>query len=515
MKHVKLQFSRMALGTLVVLSLGFAGCDKDDDDDPIIDTNEPGVNAPDVDFYVLTEAGELARFNAMNLSSSESSLMLSGMEGNATIEAIDFRPHTGQLYGLGSDSRLYVINPQNGICRALGAAFTPAVTGGAKGFDFNPLVDRIRIIGGNGQNLRANPETGQIVEIDGTLNGVNNANVNAVAYTDNVAGTASTTLYDIDVETDRLYRQNPPNDGTLEDVGALNADLSGEGSFDIQAGTNTALAVYSSGPVSNLYEIDLETGNATDLGIVSGLTDIIGLAIPTNMVAYGISAGNELVIFDPSNPEPVVKDITNLVSGELILGIDFRPLTGQLYALGSLSNLYSLNASNGEATQINVLPMLPLIDGSQFGFDFNPTVDRIRLVSDNGQNLRLNPNDGTVAAVDGSLPAEATVNSAAYTNNFDGATTTELFVIDYETDSLYLQNPPNDGDLIGIGALGVNAAGESGFDIGGTSGEAWALLTTDTGSQLYSINLQTGAATLESQYTFSTSIRGFTVGLGF
>jgi hypothetical protein len=72
------------------------------------------------------------------------------------------------------------------------------------------------------------------------------------------------------------------------------------------------------------------------------------LAIPTNPVAYAVDESNNLVIFNPSNiGTPVSKAITGLQTGESILGIDFRPVNGQLYALGSTSRLYVLNTSSG------------------------------------------------------------------------------------------------------------------------------------------------------------------------
>src|SRR5690606_26506795 len=106
---------------------------------------------------------------------------------------------------------------------------------------------------------------------------------------------------------------------------------------------------------------------------------------------------------------------------------DMRPATSQMYALGSSNRIYAVNLSNGAFTAVGG-PFTPALDGDFFGFDFNPTVDRIRVVSDKGQNLRLNPNDGMVAAVDGMLtPASVAAVSSAYTNNFAGATTTALY----------------------------------------------------------------------------------------
>ncbi len=135
-------------------------------------------------------------------------------------------------------------------------------------------------------------------------------------------------------------------------------------------------------------------------------------------------------------------------------------------------------------------------------------------MSDRGQNLRLHPDMGTVAAVDGMLnPGMPMVTAAAYANNFAGTTATTLFDIDVASDKLVIQAPPNDGTLTEVGLLGVPADAANGFDIGGASGKAYAILTAGGTTKLYSINTGTGAASPLSN--FSTSVSGFTIGLGF
>ncbi len=171
-------------------------------------------------------------------------------------------------------------------------------------------------------------------------------------------------------------------------------------------------------------------------------------------------------------------------------------------------------------------PFSPAITGTDVGFDFNPTVDRIRLVTSSGQNLRLNPNDGTVAAIDGTLAytsgsGNGAITAAAYTNNFAGATSTVLYDLDSQLDRLVRQDPPNNGGLVTVGQLGVNIEGATGFDIGGSSNMAYALLRTEvqTGSsaqqvtKVYQINLGTGQATAVAD--FPLLARAMAVGLGF
>jgi hypothetical protein len=103
--------------------------------------------------------------------------------------------------------------------------------------------------------------------------------------------------------------------------------------------------------------------------------------------------------------------------------------------------------------------------------------------------------------------------AAAYTNNFAGATTTSLFVLDHSTDKMYLQNPPNNGALIEIGSLGIDISNLNGFDIGSTSQKAYLIATVGGATKIYTVNTTTGAATAGP--AFPNAVKGFSVGLGF
>jgi hypothetical protein len=105
------------------------------------------------------------------------------------------------------------------------------------------------------------------------------------------------------------------------------------------------------------------------------------------------------------------------------------------------------------------------------------------------------------------------LSGAAYTNSVAGATTTTLFVLDSQTDILYRQDPPNNGTLVMIGNLGINVDADNGFDIGGNSAIAYALLKVNNVSAIYSINLTTGAATKVSDINIQAT--AMAVGLGF
>ena len=153
--------------------------------------------------------------------------------------------------------------------------------------------------------------------------------------------------------------------------------------------------------------------------------------------------------------------ISGLQQNESILGIDFRPLNGQLYGLGSTSRLYTINTSSGVATAVGG-QFSTLLSGFSFGFDFNPMVDAIRVVSETNQNLVINPNTGAVQAVatnlfygpaDPNFGVDPNVVDSAYTNNFPGAGSTQLYGIDTGLDILVTQ-ANSAGTLGTVGPLG-------------------------------------------------------------
>jgi len=225
----------------------------------------------------------------------------------------------------------------------------------------------------------------------------------------------------------------------------------------------------------------------------------------------------QLVTFDSSDPGQLLtaQAVLGLQSNEQLVGIDFRPMTGELFAVGSSSRIYKVDFTStvGVASllQVGSGPFSPALNGQEFGIDFNPTVDRIRETSNFEQNLRLNPITGAVAGTD-TLLAYASgdisfgknpgIVGSAYTNNFAGATTTTLFNIDHNFNTLVRQGSadgsvgPNTGKLYTVGVMNVDTNALVGFDI--TDGDvAFVSLTTpgDLTSALYRISLSNGALT--------------------
>jgi hypothetical protein len=453
--------------------------------------------------YGVSTGNKLLSFRGYAPGSILGSSPITGLQGGENILGIDFRPATGELYGLGSSSRIYRIDTFTAAATQVGAgAFTPALSGSDFGFDFTPTVDLIRVVSDAEQNLRVNPNLGTTI-VDPILNPA--GNVVAAAYTNNFAGAPSTTLYDIDSATDLLLIQNPPNSGTLAAVGPLGLDASGLTGLDVAPGGDAFASITPVGATATgYYRVNLGTGAATPIGAIGGGETIRDTAIRLGTeTAYAVtqSAGptSKLIRFNTATPGAIISSvvISGLQAGESVLGIDFRPANGQLFALGSTSRLYIIDRTTGAAAQVGKGPFSAVLSGTRFGIDFNPTTDLIRVVSDAEQNLRFSPSTGLVSSTDTPLAPAGNVVEVAYSKNFAGATATTLFDIDSVSDQLLFQNPPNNGVLNLIGSLGVDIGPNAGFDIAPVSGIAYlaGYLAAAVSPTLFRVDILTGAAT--------------------
>jgi hypothetical protein len=221
---------------------------------------------------------------------------------------------------------------------------------------------------------------------------------------------------------------------------------------------------------------------------------------------YATTNQNLLLQFDERNPDRLLdaQSITGLPSGVTLSGIDFRPMTGDLYGVGSNSVVYRVNPVSGIAIAENVgpdgqpVPFTPALRGTKFGVDFNPTVDKIRVTSDAGENLRLNVDEGTLLSVDGNLnPGTPMVVGSAYINssfNVMRPATTVLYALDAAADRIFVQNPPNAGTLTNGKRLGFDVGTDTGFDIAGDDNTGYVATKRSgaRGSSLYRVDVLTG-----------------------
>src|SRR3954463_2765692 len=192
---------------------------------------------------------------------------------------------------------------------------------------------------------------------------------------------------------------------------------------------------------------------------------LMALALPgaaSAEPAAGITGATTLVTFDTATPGTAVsRPITGLVTTtETVIGLDTRPATGELFALTApvglpppaLIRTYKVDLATAAATHIGESNALTNGDDLPSGMDFQPLVDRMRLVQSNNENGRLNPTNGALAGNDADLtytaPATGPVVGVAYDRNVapgppgtvapPGSKTT-LYGIDAGADRLVVQ----------------------------------------------------------------------------
>ena len=252
-------------------------------------------------------------------------------------------------------------------------------------------------------------------------------------------------------------------------------------------------------------------------------TAVASTSTLAQQTVYAIgNGGSSLVRFQSNNPGAVTV-VANFSGGTTFLdAIDFRPATGQLYGyLDGTDSFYTINTNTGATTIATVGASAAPTNTFQLGIDFNPTIDRLRVVTDSSQNIVFNPTTGTAAAFttlayatgDPNFNTSPAIIDNAYTQNFTGATVTQQYAIDYGIDALVrLDN--NNGTLTTVGSLGINTDIYTGFDIFTSGGvdTGYAILTGANGlPSFYTINLTTGAATSVGALGFTNQVYSLAV----
>lgn len=449
--------------------------------------------------------------------------------------AIDYRNSEGALYALtrlGSEGRIITITPTTGAITRVSTltadsadttdAFSSLNANASYTIDFNPTVDRLRIIGSDDSNYRVDVLTGQTFT-DGPVS-ISSATIAGVAYTDNFsAGDGrTTTLFGIDTSTDALYSFSSANAGTLNATSkTLNiGDVTTVNGFDIDPSSNALTAVLSVAGSPAVYSLDatgasnVASRSASLPTLPTGETyasfSLITTANPTVVV---LDNANKLSVMRANDPTTVFTPGSGTVAlggMETLIGIDFRQSSRTLNGLGSSGNHYALTVpvnGSGSPTAIKKLntSATPLTANVGYTTDFNPTsgngFNRLRLIGDNDSNAVVEIETGistTNAAISGS--PNPTVVAAAYSNNYRNAASTQLFVIDRANSAIATQTvsdptapatTPVVGQLVNSQPLGITLSGPVGFDISGRNNENILLLARTTAGPhtLYRVNL--------------------------
>lgn len=252
---------------------------------------------------------------------------------------------------------------------------------------------------------------------------------------------------------------------------------------------------------------------------------------------WAVTANHELIHFNAGQPGKLLsrRPLQGLSEGEVIVGIDYRVARGVLYALSSAGRLYTLDTVQARLNWVPA-PLLSLSPQQAHGFDFNPTVDRIRVISEDGRNMRVHPDTG--ALVDGD-PAQAGVQpdgalryadvtvrprvaGMAYTYNTRDDKLTTGYAIDMSQGTLVTLGSaegvspvvsPNGGMLFKVGGLGLGPLREVSFDISDVRNTALAAVVTqaEARTRLYQLDLKTGQATLLGTVGEGQPLRGVAI----
>jgi len=223
-------------------------------------------------------------------------------------------------------------------------------------------------------------------------------------------------------------------------------------------------------------------------------------------IVAGTTLQNFLITWDSANPAEIQTGVAiqGMMANETIVGLDARPANGNVYAVGSFGHLYSINTTTGVSSSIGSGTFMPALNGSQFGVDWNPMTDQLRIVSNARQNLIVSPTGVVTAqtniaaqASDEGANSSPNIVHLAYNNNTAQATNTTLFGIDTGRDRLVTFANPSNGQFTTVGALNFDATELGGFDISGSTGTAFATFTNANQSRTTfgTVNLTSGAFT--------------------
>lgn len=213
-----------------------------------------------------------------------------------------------------------------------------------------------------------------------------------------------------------------------------------------------------------------------------------------------VTASQQLLRFNAGQPQKLHdrRALQGLRAGEKLLGIDFRVARGELYALGTVgtaAQLYKVDVALARATPVGTGFVLPG-EAADWGFDFNPTVDRIRVVNDQGLNFRLHPDTGALVDADANVPGvqldgplayedgkPGAIVAAGYTYNKDNEKITTNYALDGRAGTLVHQGTkegvqpvvsPNTGRLYTVGSLGLGPLQHATLDISDLANVAYS-----------------------------------------
>lgn len=225
-----------------------------------------------------------------------------------------------------------------------------------------------------------------------------------------------------------------------------------------------------------------------------GTVALLAAARADAATIVALTGDNKLITID-SETRRASPAVSITGASGMVVGIDQRPQDGRLYGITNSGQIITIDPANGRATRVSQLNV-PFQPAGHAIFDFNPVANRVRIMGLDNQNLRVNVETGE-AVTDGNVknaPGTAgmpRVTAGAYTNSMTGATATMLLTIDTASNSLNVQNPPNDGVQAPRARLSMQVPANVALDILSDGTNNWGFVMA--GGALHSLDLASGA----------------------
>lgn len=251
---------------------------------------------------------------------------------------------------------------------------------------------------------------------------------------------------------------------------------------------------------------------------------------------YAITPSNLLISFDSDAPSILrsAKPVRGILPNHTLVGIDARPITGQLYGFSywpdtGEAQLYTFDPATGTATPVSAAPLQLQADMGSVSLDFDPVSDLLRVVGGNNSNFRVSPVTGIPVAIDSPLAfaagdlhagANPAIGALSHSNNTAGVSMADLFAYDDSLNIVANISSPNDGFLHTTGPTDIvlnlsDASGDMDIYTDPLTGANFAYLTANTGEltndALYLIDLETGLAFLVGQIGAGIAVRDIAV----
>lgn len=520
--------------SVLAISTGLAACGGNV---PILTTPVTAANA-----YLLTSSNRIIGMDLDDLEYARSvrsvpqattSTPVDGaLDMSEVILDMDYRNSEGALYALtrtGTQGRIIRIDPTTGAMARVStlvadaadnvgepALYSALSSSATYTIDFNPVVDRLRVFGSDGSNLRVDVLTGET--FTDTNVSPSSSQVNATAYRDDFSPAPgsgrSASLFSLDVVTGNVFATNA-NGGVLSAGKPLGVSgLTAINGYDINPTNNTGIAVLTSAGTQQVYTINpASAGNAASrLGalpklpgaeIYKGLT----LITPSNPTVTALDNANQLYTFRARTPAEVSSATTapGVTAGDTLIGLDFRQSDRVLYGLGLSGQVYNLNSATSTAST-------GMLDATKrYTIDFNPAsvINKLRLIGSDLSNAVIDLEMATKdpkPAVSSFETLPPVVAAAAYTNNYRSAASSQLIVIDRANNTLSLQaiapptapaTTPVEGALTRLSLLGITLDPTSpvGFDISGRSNDNQLLMARTASSGVFTLYRVNSVAT--------------------